>query len=344
MPTTSMVTSTAAIALLSTASLLALHSGQARALDCAKAATDTEKAICGNAALKAADEAMGAAYAALRARLDDVRTQALTLSQRAFIAQREWCGNEALICIADRTTERIRFLTGGIEPGALIGPSPAMEPHFVQQAGDSAKGLYTVDHTVTLFSDPAQPGERAFNAALRRMADDAPLGEDPDLKDFESENPWESSLSSRITLLTPDIISAETESYSYTGGAHGMSGVSSVSYNRRTGEMLLVPDLIGADGVDALFAICREQIIAEKIERLGGYDPETPYKPEDDSNFSDQGVRDGLKEPSMWRLAPGRSTVTYNSYAVGSYAEGRYECIFANSMLNALSGGRLALP
>jgi hypothetical protein len=217
-----------------------------------------------------------------------------------------------------------------------------MEPHLVQQAGDAAKGLHTVDHAVTVFSAPATPGERAFNAAIRRMADDAPLGEDADLKEFNNGNPWESSLSSRITLLTPDIISAETEGYSYTGGAHGMSGVSSLSYNRRTGEMLLVPDLIGADGMEALFAICREQIIAAKMEKFGGDEP--AYKPEEDSNFTDEGVRDGLNEPAMWRLAPGRSTVTYNSYAVGSYAEGRYECTFANVLLNRLSGGRLALP
>jgi uncharacterized protein YecT (DUF1311 family) len=318
----------------------------ALALDCARAATPTEKAICGNAALKAADDAMSAAYSALRGRLNPDRAKALTLSQRAFIAQREWCGDGegALTCIAERTNERVRFLTGGVEPGALTGPAPAMEPHLVQQAGDAAAGLHTVDHTVTVFSSPATPGERAFNAALRRMADDAPLGEDADMKEFNNGNPWESALSSRITLLTPDIISAETEGYSYTGGAHGMSGVSSVSFDRVTGAAIDMPQSIGATGLSALLPLCREQILAAKIERLGGNDPENPYKFEEDSNYSDQSVIDGLAEPALWRLEPGKSTVTFNSYAVGSYAEGRYECVFSNAMLNALSGGDPALP
>jgi hypothetical protein len=190
---------------------------------------------------------------------------------------------------------------------------------------------------VTLFSAPATPGETAFNAALRAMASEAVMGVDPDLKEFGGVAPWESLVTSRITLLRPGIVSAEIETYEYTGGAHGLGGVSSVSFRRDTGEELSVPALIGEAGVAALFPLCRRQILDVKTERDPAYDVTQ------DMNYTDDAVRSGLAEPTAWRLEPGKATVTYNSYAVASYAEGRFECVFPAELLLSLSGGALDL-
>jgi uncharacterized protein YecT (DUF1311 family) len=328
--------------LASATALLVLTSAAspALALDCTKAATPTEKTICAQPALKALDDAMGTAYGALSQRIAPDMKPALLTSQRNFIKGREYCGDDetyALTCIGERTLERLRFLSGGIAPGALVGPLPALEPFLVQQAGDTAKGLRTVDHAVTLFSQPAGRGEEAFNAALRAMASEAVLGPDADMKELGGEVPWESMVSSRITLLTPSIVSAEIETYDYSGGAHGNGGVSSVSFRRDTGQEVSVPTLLGDAGLAALFPLCRRQILDVKTEREPGYDPAQ------DSNYSDDAVRDGLKEPSLWRLEPGKATVTYNSYAVASYAEGRFECEFPAELLAALTGGSLDL-
>lgn len=329
-------------ATLSAGALLAAlaATAPAAAFDCAKAATPTEKLICAQPALKALDDAMSVAYGALAGRIDASAKPALQTSQRNFIANRENCGDDetfALVCVSDRTLARLRFLEGGIEPGALTGPAPALEPFLVQQTGDAKKGLRTVDHAVITFSEPSGPGEEAFNADMEELAAQAVLGPDADMKESGGEYPWESAISARITLLTPEIVSAETESYEFSGGAHGMSGVSSISYNRRTGEAVDVPALLGETGLAALFPLCRRQIIDVKTER------EPDYDPAQDPNFSDEAVRDGLKEPSLWRLSPAGATVTYNSYAVGAYAEGRFECTFAAELLTALTDGVLAL-
>ncbi|MCU0832254.1 MAG: DUF4163 domain-containing protein [Rhizobiaceae bacterium] len=328
------------------AALIAFATHPAAAFDCSKASTATEKLICANPALKVMDDAMSAAYQGLVARVPAETQAALKIAQRTMIAQREWCGDDpdnGITCALDQTLAQLRFLSGGVEPGALAGPSPALEPFLVQQAGDAKAALHTVNHAVTVFSKPEAPGETAFNDALKAMAREATLGPDPDFKEFGGEIPWDSSLSSRITLLTPEIVSAEIETYEYTGGAHGNGGVSQVSFWRMSGETVNVPALIGADGLAALFPLCRAQIVAEKRNRFPASAEEPPYDPATDSNYSDDAVKDGLAEPSLWRLEPGKATVTYNSYAVASYAEGRYECSFPGELIAALSKGALTL-
>jgi uncharacterized protein len=318
----------------------------ALAFDCAKATTDTEKAICGNAALKALDEAMIVAYDKVRADLPESERAGLVTSQRNFITKREYCGGGegALSCIIDNTQDRVSFLSGALSSGALISDAPALMPYFVQQVGDAKKGLHTVDHSVVLFAKPTTKGEDAYNAAARDRADDAPLEVNKDMAEFTPENAWESFIASRFTLLTSDIISAEMTYYTYEGGAHGLGGVSSISFDRLSGTELSVPALLGAAGMVALQPICREQIMSQKVEKFGNYDANESYKVEEDTNYSDTSLADGLRLANSWRLEPGKSTVTYGAYQIGSYAEGSFECVFPNAMLNALSGGKLNLP
>lgn len=76
--------------LLAAAALLAL-SGPALALDCGKASTRLERAICGDKRLKAADAAMGQAYSQiLKAAAGDAEIhEMLVASQRRWLAARD---------------------------------------------------------------------------------------------------------------------------------------------------------------------------------------------------------------------------------------------------------------
>ena len=60
---------------------------EAAAFDCAKARTDTEKDICASPELKAADDAMSAAYAAALPRLAPPQQALLKSNQRAWLKQ-----------------------------------------------------------------------------------------------------------------------------------------------------------------------------------------------------------------------------------------------------------------
>ncbi|MDP4822404.1 MAG: lysozyme inhibitor LprI family protein, partial [Aestuariivirgaceae bacterium] len=71
--------------------LLACAGTPAQAFDCAKAATQVERTICANPELKVADDAMGAAYKALKARLAGDEAAELLQSQRVWLASRNDC-------------------------------------------------------------------------------------------------------------------------------------------------------------------------------------------------------------------------------------------------------------
>ena len=331
--------------LASVAGVFMLLASPASAFDCAKASTDVEKKICAEPALMAADQMLVVAYNALAARLDAAKQDQLKISQRNFITLREFCGSAegSASCILDKTILRLRFLAGGVEPAALSGPMPKMEPLLVQQQGDPKAGLYTIDMAVSVFSEPQSAGERAFNDSMNKAVADAPLGPDKGMIEFETENAWENSLSARITLLTPDTVSAEIETYAYEGGAHGSSNVSSVSLNRQTGTIINVSEALGPKAVAALVPVCKDQIITQKTENLQSVEAGSTYDIKTDDFYSDDTVKTALIDPGAWRLEPGKATITFNSYALGSYAEGRYECSFATELLNAMSGGKLAL-
>jgi hypothetical protein len=330
------------LAALAASAAVALAVTPALALDCSKAATETETLICAEPALKAADDAMSAAYTALAARIAADQKAPLLQSQRSFIAQREWCGGGegAHRCIVDQTVARQRYLAGGIEPGALRGPAPVLEPLLVQQAGDVKKTLYTVDYSLIRFANPATAGETAFNAAMDAIAAEATLGDQSENGDEMGSVPYDDSSKARITLLTPEIIAAEIEDYVYSGGAHGNGGVYSVALNRQTGETIDIAKAIGPTGVNGLVPLCREAIAEAKAERYGASEV---YEIAKDDFYSDETVIDHIKGAGSWRLEPGKATVTFNSYALGSYAEGRYECSFAAELIHALSRGALDL-
>jgi uncharacterized protein YecT (DUF1311 family) len=326
-------------------SLFSFTSQQALAFDCAKASTDTEKTICAQPALKAADDAMSAAYESLFNRLKPAIQDQLKISQINFIASREYCGSgeSAVICALDKTISRIQFLNGGVEAGALTGPMPALEPLLLQREGDDKKGLIRIDYSAIRFSNPATDGEKAFNAAMEKTTERANLEPQPDMTEFSFDNPWEQSSDTRITLLNDTMISAETEFYSFEGGAHGNGGVSSVSFDRKSGAPINVAAALGKEGVEAFISLCREQIIAVKAERQANYDPDNPYDITKDDFYTDDTVRTVMNEADSWRLEPGKATVTFNNYVLGAYAEGSFECVFAAELLSAMTGGKLNL-
>src|ERR1700746_3590851 len=85
--------------------------------NCQQAKTTTDKAICGDAELAAADKAMAAAYAGFRATLPQEQQKALLADQRRWITRRTAaCGDktdEAFAqCLLAENEARRRFLAG----------------------------------------------------------------------------------------------------------------------------------------------------------------------------------------------------------------------------------------
>src|SRR5262249_60452002 len=117
------------IGLGAAAALLLLASGAAAQPmpDCRQPKTETDKAICGNAELAAADKAMAVAYTAFRAELPPEQQKALLADQRRWITRRTAaCGDrtgEAFAqCLLAETEARRRFFAGEGPNGAQDAP------------------------------------------------------------------------------------------------------------------------------------------------------------------------------------------------------------------------------
>src|SRR5690242_16997680 len=95
--------------------------------DCGQAKTATDKAICGNAELAAADKVMAESYAGLRAKLSPEQQKALLADQRRWITRRTaGCGDKSddafAQCLLAETEARRRLLAGENPNGARDAP------------------------------------------------------------------------------------------------------------------------------------------------------------------------------------------------------------------------------
>lgn len=102
--------------------------GATPSFDCAKAASWSEKYLCGDDDLAALDRQMAALYSEARANATEGEKTAMTGEQRAWLRQREGCKGKAKewTCLRQLYGSRIARLTAG-------GPTPATEA-----SGDSA--------------------------------------------------------------------------------------------------------------------------------------------------------------------------------------------------------------
>ena len=102
--------------------------------------------------------------------------------------------------------------------------------------------------------------------------------------------------------------------YEYSGGVHGMYGVSGANFDARTGKRLALSDVF--TDLPAL---------AEAIKQQLGFDyPDAPFRQSGGEGMRetvDQMVGDGSVR---WVLEPRGVSFYFNPYVIGSYAEGIY--------------------
>ena len=307
---------------------------EAQAFDCNKARSQVEIAICNNPDLIESDNAMAAAYLALRNSYSSAEKRSLSLSERRWVAAREArCGGETGVaqvqCIARETEERKLLFTGR----SLTGPGPAsrMVPKFLVQ--EPGAQHYEVDFTLFRFAEPQTAGETLFNREVEKLIAAAPMGK------TGNEAPAGGSLSStaamKLTYASAQFISAAVSFSSFDGGAHGNSSVANINIDLSTGQLADAATLFDGAAQDRLFEECKKQIISQKIKNLPGGE----HKPEDDSLYSDDTVRQHIADLSRWSFSQSTTTITFDAYAVGAYAEGPFACEFDTRLLHEAAGG-----
>ena len=310
-----------------------------QAFDCTKAQSAVEKAICADPKLKAADDAMTAAYVTLRDALGGSERKGLGASQRKWVKSREDnCGYqegaERANCILSQTEERRQLLLA--EPESGPGTGSRLMPVFIQQDADPHH--YDVDFTLLKFVKPQSKGETLFNNKAAKIGKDAPLGRQSEAA--RDDMTYASFAAMTLTYASPTLISAKVESWDFSGGAHGNSGTSGITIDLKHGAEMNAGDLFDAKAVAQLKADCIKQIFAQKKDKNDGQD----FNPADDPNYQEATIVEHLQAMDSWNLWKDKATVTFNAYSIGSYAEGQYECDFAIDEMKKLARPGAVLP
>ncbi len=323
-------------AILAGLGLAALAVSPAMAVDCQRASTSSEKAICADPTALAADTDLGKAFAALHAALDPKAKTQLGAAEVAWLALRDSnCADEkgpALgACLARETRARIAFLAGAPEAG--LGAAGRLAPVFRMQKG--GKGRTDVDVQLLKFVDAATPAERAFNAAVDRLTNDL---ENPG-KDDPLADQWSYAWSMRLAYASPQLISAHADGDSFMGGAHPNSYSVNINVDGARGRDATFADMLDKPAAAKIFALCLKQVRDEKSAREGSAD--------DDSGAPKtlaESVAEATGDLKAWSFGADAATISYDPYAVGTYAEGAFSCSVPYATLRPLAHSDFPLP
>ena len=195
------------------------------------------------------------------------------------------------------TQARIVFpdLAGSGAPVALAANLLRQVALATGQVADTARRIPAPERLAKAFLDSFL-AERALFTKL-----------DPEAR----ANPWTMDVRCRLREA-PGLVFVETESYTYTGGAHGMGTTRWQSYDRASGAPVALANWL-ADAA----ALRRVQALAEAaFRRQEGLRKGQGYK----AYFFDKG-RFAL--PANWRIRADTLEFIYNPYEIKPYAAGQ---------------------
>ena len=310
-----------------------LLAGPAQALDCTKASTKAEKAICADPAARVADDDLGAAFtAAIAQEIPSAKAAAVRAETLWITARDNACADQTgakyPACLARETARRRAFLSA--QPEAGPGAPGRLAPWFREEKGSKAKAA--LDLQLLKYPAPATPAERAFNAAVER---DIGALDDPE-KDNPPITPFEYDRAMRLVYASPRLISAHMEAYDSTGGAHPNSFTADINVLVEAGREAKFADLVDDKAAQKIFAFCLKAVRAEKKARLGADMPPQDELPKQ--------IAESTGNLETWSFGADAATVSYDPYAVGAYAEGAYECVIPYATLKPLARPDFPLP
>ena len=309
----------------------------ALALECSKASTAEDKAICSYPQAVAADDAMVKAYQALAARLADADKKMLLQSQRAWLKTRanscaDKTGAAQSQCLREVTEQRRAFLQGLPVEGP--GSGGKLAPVFIQKP--VRKGDYALDVAVAKYMPPTTPAEKLFNGEVDKLLKDVPPRKDEEL---ERDVTYSYDLHLSVVYASPQFISAHVDSYLFSGGAHGSSETSNINIDATDAKILDFGGVFASTSEPKILAECMRQILAQKAERMGDEKIEG-----DELKQLRASVGESLRNLGTWSFSPRGASVVFDPDTIGAHAEGAYACEFEAGFLKPLVKTGFALP
>ncbi len=280
---------------------------------------------------------MAAAYGALSHSLDGKQRTALAKAQGRWLTTRDdTCGDQdggkLAACLADQSARRGAFLSGSAQAGP--GAAGGLTPFFRIEAG--GKGRADIDIEVLRFPRPANPAERAFNAAVDRLSNTV---EQPGSDDPQADN-YAFSWTMRLAYGSPRLISAHAEGYASTGAAYPNTSSADINIDVRAGREATFASLLDGPAARRIFALCSDQVAAEKKRREGA----DAALDADARRQLRQNVDTVTGDLKSWSSGAEAATVSYDPGAVGVHAEGAFTCEIPYATLRPLARRDFPLP
>ena len=281
--------------------------------DCGKASTLVERTICGNAELAKADREMAAAYQSLDGKLAGEAKAHLLKDQIAWIDNRaKAClgGPEDVVrCLRYRYTARIATLKADGE-----GPYPFVSVQSLLRTGQVKAVRYRIDAAYPQF-DGASADFSAVNRGFAETAQEGAKNATPGKDLADRESTWTYLLSFMLHRPGPNSVTVETTFYTFTGGAHGASGMAGTLVDLRTGRRAMPADVFLPDAPwqSTLSEMARADLKQQFVERPGFDDALQPAK------FDKL-----MTDAERYLFKKDALVLLFNQYEVGPYAAGLY--------------------
>jgi uncharacterized protein YecT (DUF1311 family) len=294
----------------------------AQAIDCNKAKSDIEKAICASPELVGADTAMSTAYAAAIKAVGAKMAKVLKADQIDWSSQRmSWCivgddGSDATpeqmtACLLRNTDTRRKFLSG------LPAEGPGADEPLLPQILTGPDAMF---NEYVRFSDPKSQGAKIFNKTLEIELKDIRMARD---KDHMSD-----SFDLSLVYLSPALLSASIDVDHEEGMAHPMVSNHAINLDMQTGRPLTMDLMLDEPALATVEQNCATQLkdyIAEG---------------EEGADVRRDNVRDVVTSLDHWTFGATRATIRYMEYGRDNPAT----CTIGYDVLRPLIKAGFPLP
>ena len=294
--------------------------------DCAMASSPVERAICRNDKLGEADRELAAAYGALIDRLSGRAKEHLIRDQVHWIDDRaKACTGEVAAvtrCLTTRYTQRFATLKAASE-----GDYPFVSEHALIRHGRVKAAFYEIDARYPQF-DGTDVDFSAVNKAFAAQAREGAENATPP-QDIKTDHSQIWTYEQGFELHRPGMhgVSVATSFYSFTGGAHGSSGLLATLVDLRTGRSVAPADVFQptAPWERTLADIARDDLKRQFAERSGFPDALEPAK------FGKL-----MKDPQHYLFKAFALELIFNQYEVAPYASGMYRVVIPYARFNSM--------
>jgi len=288
--------------------LLPMTVMHAFALDCSKAESADERAICKSPGLKKQDMQLNTAFAQRLQTADTAQKANLRASQRLWLRLERNCQGD-VGCLDTAMRKRLRLLRGTPEQGPGTGSAMPLAAFT-----DASPDWFTVEGPrFTVADEPYKVAwNKVFDAAVaNRKANpttptDESLGDSPDDHNYLSDE-------FSVTFASPNFLSgSHYGSQYYAGAAHPDWTLENINLHVPSGKPVRFEELIRADKSNALLKACAKQ--SDTVQ--GVISEEMPA------------LKSAVTDLAFWSFSEDRATITFPPYTLGGYNQSISSCFF----------------